>query len=86
MKTKSTPPKGWLKLLALLSALILIAAACGGADEVADIAAGAADDAVDGDDDGGDASAAGDINGDGILQVGIMGECEGPFGLSLIHI
>ncbi len=45
------------------------------------------DDDSDGDDDsateddGGDAASGGsDVNGDGILQVGIMGECEGPFG------
>lgn len=87
MKKTSTPPKGWLKLIALLSALTLIAAACG-TDDVTD-AAEAVEEAVDNDEDegtddegdgGGEAAAGSDINGDGILQVGIMAECEGPFG------
>ena len=39
------------------------------------------DNSGDADSDSGDAAAGGaDVNGDGILQVGIMGECEGPFG------
>ena len=33
-----------------------------------------------GSDDGAAASSGGDINGDGVLQVGILGECEGAFG------
>ena len=47
MKKTSTPPKGWLKLIALLSALTLIAAACG-TDDVTD-AAEAVEEAVDND-------------------------------------
>jgi len=78
MKTTTKSPNRWLRLVALLAALTLIAAACGSDGDSA--ATADADSSADsGDDgDGGDAGAS-DPNGDGILQVGIFGECEGGF-------
>jgi len=79
MKTKSTSPKRWLKFLSAFFALTLIAAACGSdGSTTAASDDGGSDDADAGG--GDDADAGSDINGDGILQVGILGECEGAFG------
>ncbi len=93
MKSLSTSPSRWLKLLAALFAVALVAAACSsdgdstatdGDDASASASSGddSSGDDSSGDDSSGDdaASSGGDINGDGVLQVGIMGECEGPFG------
>jgi len=97
MKSLSTPPSRWFKLLAALFAVSLVAAACGSDAETASGADAADESSGDdsssddsssddssgddsSDDDSSAAASDGDANGDGILQVGIMGECEGPFG------
>ena len=71
------PP--WL-LVSMLAVLALLAAACGGADEGPATPAEqeqAADDDVEGD---GDETAAADATGDQTVRLGILGQCEGPFG------
>ncbi|MEM9613313.1 MAG: ABC transporter substrate-binding protein [Actinomycetota bacterium] len=55
-------------------ALALVATACSGGSEGDEL--GFVEDSAEGTDGG----PAADPNGDGVLQVGIMGECEGPFG------
>ncbi|MEM7340063.1 MAG: ABC transporter substrate-binding protein [Actinomycetota bacterium] len=91
----NTRHRTWWKALAVLFALTLIAAACGSDDDGGDDGTNGDDTETEssGDetsnDDSSDEEAAGDdggeeamadVNGDGVLQVGIMGECEGPFG------
>ncbi|MEM9131870.1 MAG: ABC transporter substrate-binding protein [Actinomycetota bacterium] len=84
--------KRWWRFLAVLFALTLVAAACGGDDdEDADDASASASEAASetaeepatDDDDGDEAADDGDedaaAGGDGV-RLGIMGECEGPFG------
>ena len=74
----------WGRLLALLLAFAMLAAACSEAEDAVD---DVVEEVTDGEDEMSEdemsedmASYGGDVNGDGILQVAIMGECEGPFG------
>ncbi len=90
MKSLSTSPSRWLRLLAALFVVSLVAGACSSeadtatGDDTANTDDSSGDDSSgddsSGDDSSGDDMASGDANGDGVLQVGIMGECEGPFG------
>jgi branched-chain amino acid transport system substrate-binding protein len=84
----------WLRFASAFAILLLLVTACSSAEEPADDAGddtaaetdAPADDAGDEPteetdepaDDGGDDSA--DANGDGVLQLGVLGQCEGPFG------
>ena len=69
----------WLLLVSMLAVLALFAAACGGADEGPATPAEqeAADDDTDAD---GDEEGTPDAAGDQTVRLGILGQCEGPFG------
>ncbi len=79
----------WRTLLGLLAAFTLLAAACGDSDSGSESSsdsssdsaesADAAEDA-DPEDDESEAAAGAEDDGDESIRLGIMGECEGPFG------
>jgi branched-chain amino acid transport system permease protein len=69
----------WLLLVSMLTVLALLAAACGGADEGPATPA-EQEQAQDEPAAGGDEEAATDAGGEDPVRLGILGECEGPFG------
>lgn len=89
--TSGAKKRGWLRVASLLAILTLLATACGGDDGAAEPAGDetAADetaaDETAADETAADPSAedepAGDTaGGDNVVRLGILGECEGPFG------
>lgn len=81
--------KRWLpfRLLALLAALVLVAAACGDGDDASDTTEGATDttadagtDTTEGGDEGSDTTAAGGEGGTDVINLAVLSDCEGAFG------